>query len=359
MDHMSVEEQQRHNQFLDEAAAMDWSAESQADERRPIRVLIDRVVDDIEYIHDSAIHGVGQGIEFAREVSPRLDGVLTVVEGTRGFEVAQTAANEYMESDKKLATAATAAGALVMQFFDRSRTSLVIVPHIATEVLDRTQSPVQAGLAGGGAYALWCGIVGGALTEALARFPRALETFKEKFPKVVDAFRDALPGMNKRKHEAHNPTPEEREIQEAKDYIAEKAPSKEKDPVAERIGSFILRNLKRGVTAVAIGSTAFAATSSVDGDTKSETHKLNLKASVAGGVVTGGVVAGVGQALLEMPKHGMANQAKYIYDAVTDMRFWYTAAFLAVGSEFATNVVKKWWLGRKAKALAEAESEQA
>lgn len=230
-------------------------------------------------------------------------------------EVWNGAKSDLHESSNIARTIALGAASVATQAVDRARIAVVVVPHYATEVLQETQSPAQAALVGAGIFWAMSGAVGETLNQGLGEFPQAKAKFKEEFPVAVDIFRDGLPGMN-------------HEVQEGQGRI-------------KRAAQFISRNIRRGVTGVAMGPTAFVATSSVDGASKTETSKLNLKVTTASAAVVGGVVAGLGQAITELPKHGYAETAKYMQDVATDNRFWWSLAGLSIASELVGNRLKR------------------
>ncbi|MDQ5972245.1 MAG: hypothetical protein QG553_404 [Patescibacteria group bacterium] len=244
------------------------------------------------------------------------------------------------QSEHKVKTASLLAATIISQAADRARLSVILVPHLATKVLTETQSPTQAAIVGAATYFAWSGATGEILNRGLNQLPGATKQFKEEFPVVVDLFRDSLPGMNDDAKNIPNKTAEE-------EIMTEAIESEEIQKRASRIGAFISKHGKRGVTGAAIGSTAFVATASVDGFTSRQKTKLNLSVATDASAVVAGVVAGVGQALMELPKHGYYWQAKYASDVVTDLRFWYALAGASVVSEYVDNRKKMKELAEK------------
>lgn len=112
--------------------------------------------------------------------------------------ITRTLANEVGESEKKGRDAAWLFTALGAQVLDRTRTSIVIIPIAAVEVLERTQNSALAGAVGAGIFALFSGIVGETFGQALHRFPKTVARFADKYPSFVKTFADAVPGIEQK-----------------------------------------------------------------------------------------------------------------------------------------------------------------
>jgi hypothetical protein len=250
----------------------------------------------------------------------------------RTAEVMSAARTDFKESDHKIRALALGAAVVGTEVLDRARLMVFVVPHVATEVLNNTHSPVQGALVGAAVFTAWNVGTGEILNQGLDQLPRAKESFKEEFPVVVSAFRDALPGANT-------------------DLVEIEKEDAERKGVVKRVGDFMLRHAARGGTGISLGTTAFVATSSVNGDTLNETRKQYLGVSADTAVVTGLVIAGVGQAIFELPKHGMTGASEFIYNRATDMKTWTVVAALSIAATYMEN--------RKYKKEALAKLEQA
>lgn len=240
----------------------------------------------------------------------------------RTKEVLSAARTDFRESDHKVRALALGSAVVATEVLDRARLMVFLVPHVATEVLNSTHSPLQGALAGAAVFTAWNVGTAEILTQGLNQLPQAKESFKEEFPLVVEAFRDALPGANKE--------------------VVEQEKAHEDKSVFRRIGGFLLRHGARGGTGVSLGTTAFVATSSANGDTVQETRKQYLGVSADTAVVTGLVIAGVGQLMFELPKHGQEQLAENIYNVVSSMRTWGAVAVASmVGQYFVSRKLKK------------------
>ncbi len=250
----------------------------------------------------------------------------------RTGDVLRAVREDYNESDHKLRVLSLGAAVVATEIADRGRIMVFVIPKVVTDVLTNTESPVQAGLAGAGAFTLWNVLTSSILSNGLNQLPKAKEAIRQKFPVAVSMFKDALPGANK-------------ELAEAKKVDAQDHGR------VRRVGSFLLRHGARGGTGINLGTTAFVATSSIDGDSLKETRKQYLGVSADTAVVTGLTIAGVGQALFEMPKHGLAAQSEWIYNGATDMRTWGAFALVTMGLQFNdSRIYKKKLVQREAEA---------
>jgi hypothetical protein len=240
----------------------------------------------------------------------------------RTKEVLSAARTDFKESDHKVRALALGSAVVVTEVLDRARLMVFLVPHVATEVFDNTHSPVQGAITGAAVFTAWNIGTAEILTQGLDQLPQAKESFKEEFPLVVEAFRDALPGANKE--------------------VVEQEKAHEDKSVFRRIGGFLLRHGARGGTGISLGTTAFVATSSANGDTVNETRKQYLGVSADTAVVTSLVIAGVGQLMFELPKHGQEQLAENIYNVVSSMRTWGVVAVASmVGQYFVSRKLKK------------------
>lgn len=236
----------------------------------------------------------------------------------RTKEVLSAARTDLKESDHKVRALAVGSAVVATEVLDRARLMVFLVPHVATEVLNNTHSPIQGALAGAAIFTAWNVGTAEILTQGLDQLPKAKESFKDNFPLVVEAFRDALPGANAEVVEL------EKENTEQKGLFG-------------RIGGFLLRHGARGGTGISLGTTAFVATSSVNGDTIKETRKQYLGVSADTAVVTGLVIAGVGQLMFELPKHGHEQLAENIYNVVSSMRTWGAVAVASMVGQYAVS----------------------
>jgi len=232
---------------------------------------------------------------------------------TRLGRVAQAVGGDYRESSHRTLTVTAGLGMAALQSLDRLRASIILVPTLAVNVLEVTQSPTQAALAGGAAFGAWCLAVGGATTEGLAQYPTAVATFGREFPSAVDFFEDSLPGLNKS--------------------------TKERSRVGKVVHEAKTR-LHRSTSVIGIGTSAYVSTAAAQGRSRSAIHALNANASLDGGLLAGAVVYGVGEGIQKLagPHPELALQ---IQDKASNIYTWYAVAGLSMAAQFASTRVAR------------------
>jgi hypothetical protein len=235
---------------------------------------------------------------------------------------------DYKESDNRLHFLAAGVGMVALQAADRARTSVVLVPTIAVDVLQWTHSPLEAALTAGAAFTMWCTAVGGATTEGLRQFPRASKRVDTEFPRLVGAFEDSLPGIEKSDEGANR---------------------------AQRVGGRALMALRRGFTVVGLGTTAYVSTAAAKGRKRRDIHELNLQASLDGGIAAGLIVEGVGQAIVHLAT-SHPELAERIQNDASNIKLWYGVTAAMMIGQYGGNKLKAW---RAAKQAGAEQTEQA
>jgi hypothetical protein len=117
--------------------------------------------------------------------------------------VIATAAKEVWNSEHKITDAFWLVAALGSQAADRARVSVVLVPEVATRVLEESNNSLTAGAAAAAVFMVWCTTVGEAFAQGLHRFPKSVERFADKYPRFVKAFTDAMPGIEQKPEVEH------------------------------------------------------------------------------------------------------------------------------------------------------------
>ena len=224
---------------------------------------------------------------------------------------------DFSESEHRTSLVASGLGTVAVQAADRLRASIVLVPQVAINVLQNTNSPVEAGVAAGLTFAGWCAIVGGTTTEALNKYPKTMEAFGDNFPGVVDFFDEALPGVD--------------------DYDKDKA---DKHSLARRIGGRVLTGAKRGLTVSGIGTVAYVSTAATKGNRRSAIHRLNANASAEGGVVIGGVVYGIAETISQISVTHPALAERIVNDA-SNIKLWYGVAGVMIAGQYISTKIQK------------------
>ncbi len=258
--------------------------------------------------------------------------------------VVKSGVEDIRNDEHKITAASWAATMALTQFIDRSRLVLVFGPQFATEVYENTGNSYLASLAITGLFGISNLAVGEALTQSLDRFPRAKATFVESFPKTVRLFNNLLAGMaSKEPHDIDSLTtdniPEVSDVNvgiipavsDANVGIAEESLS-----FAKALKTITLRR-KQATTGIGIGSTAFVATASVNGNNKKEVRKVNVEVTGSTMVLIYGLGVGVFEGLEKMVRMGWYKQAEWVNDRVTDGKTWLGVAALTMISEYLSN----------------------
>lgn len=251
------------------------------------------------------------------DVSQEIPGTLTFRQ--KLSKILHSSKEDIQESNNRFRSAALGIAALGTQILDRASVSLVLVPTVATEVLNSTHQALPVGLAAAGAFFVWNATVGEVLTNALAEYPEAVKDFQEEFPSVVNVFSESLPGLE--------------EIHEAEPQFPEST--------LKSIGKKASLHMRRAGTGIGIGSTAFVATASAKGESKATVRRINLAVSTDTGFLVGGIAGGVAQAIISLSEHGQTELANEIKSTATDMRVWYGLAIVSMASEYIRNRRKR------------------
>ncbi len=238
-------------------------------------------------------------------------------------ELLRASKQDLRESDSKLRTLGLGAVALGTQVFDRARVIILLAPPTVINVMEKTGSPVLAGLAGAGIYAGFNYANGEGLTQGLAAYPKTLEKFNERYPAVVSLFEQSLPGMmqgEKTQHKDENISRMRRVLEAAKDTKSKAG-----------------MHLRRSLAGISLGSTAFVATASTRGRSKSEVRKTNVGVTVDGAAGVFAIAAGATAGVKELAMRGHFEMANDINNFLGDNRTWYAAAGLSIAGEYFAN----------------------
>lgn len=235
----------------------------------------------------------------------------------RTKEVVKTIPEDYKDRERRASTLGWLALTGGSQTLDRMAVSLVLVPEIATKVLENTENGLYTGVAAGLAYGAWVGGVGEVLRQTLKRHPKTMDKAQEKFPDLIDVFTDGLPGLS--------------------DVDSEGRPFESNDTQGLIA---LLRNklgvhARRGATGLQIGSSAFVTTAMANGYSDKEAAKVNLKVAADSGVSAFFIGWGAGSLIVEAINNGDAERAERILDIVGNNQLWYAVAAGAVALQFA------------------------
>lgn len=233
----------------------------------------------------------------------------------RAGNVLNAARSDVKHSPHKLRTVALGSLAIGTQILDRARISLILVPAVATEVMENTNQALPTAIAAAATFAAWNGSMGEVLNNGLGEYPKAIDSFKGNFPAVVDVFSESLPGL------------------EADDTVSPQEKQSRFRAFFRKIGL----HTRRAATGIGIGSTAFVATNHAQGKSKSEVRKTNLAVTADTGILVGGIAGATVETIKKLAERGHVELAKDIQSAVTDMRLWYGVAVLSMISKYVSN----------------------
>lgn len=259
-----------------------------------------------------------------------------------------TGKQEIKDSDNKWLDGGLAASTVATQAADRFRVFLLYVPTLAVEAFRETEVEAVAGLVAGLGFIAWSGAVGEVLTQSSARFPKTADSFRENFPVTVDLFTDALPGIEIKKptgavaeeSDADEPrNGDEFESETLED--SSKSRAKRMLGAAKTAGDTILTNLRRSFVGMSIGSTAYVATSYINGSDKSEMRRENVKTTLLGGGLVFAIGYGVAKRITQLEARGDYESALNLYNWVSNEANWYKVAAASVGYELISNHFRK------------------
>ncbi len=282
-------------------------AESVSDDGRAALSILGRVSGSARSLY----------LETAESLRPYHPGI-TVTEsaGYKIKRIAEAARKDYSESDSKRRTGVLGGLAVATQVLDRFRVGVVLVPKVATEVLENTYAIKPTAAAAAATFMAWNFTVGEVLNYGLEEYPRTVDQFKEEFPTFVALFEQSLPGM-RQDTEEHNP---------------DSSPS-----LGSRAIKKFSTHTKRALSGISLGSTAYVATAAAQGRTRAERTRINTEVTAATGLLIGGLGASVAWSVLELPKRGHAWAATKISDTVSNMKIWWGVAASMIGVDYYLN----------------------
>lgn len=224
---------------------------------------------------------------------------------------------DYADSDHKARTVAWGGSIIASQAVDRVRFGFVLIPRVATEVLDRTTAVAPTAVAAAGTFAALNFSVGEVLNHGIEHYPKTVEAVKKEFPSFVALFEQALPGMETKQDES--------------------APDPEETSLLRRFTRSASTHVKRAITGFTLGSTAFVATGAAQGRSRKERTKLNALTTLDTAVLVGGLGAGVATSVLELPKRGHAWAAEKISSIVKNSKIWWSLAIGTMALDYRAN----------------------
>ena len=222
------------------------------------------------------------------------------------------------ESDHKVRTISSGLGVIAIQAVGLSRLPFVLVPRLAIDVLQNTNSALEAGAITGLAFAAWCLTVGETINNGMSHYPAAVKAVGDNFPSSVKHFGNALAGL------------------EASD---KRVGSRRRLSLARGIGSPFLRHGRRGLTAVGIGIAPYIGTAGAQGQPKPAIRKLGAGLGIDGGLVIGAMSGIVTEAIVTIG-HEHPEISQRIQEVTGNTKLWYGVAALLMTGEWLKNRIK-------------------
>lgn len=230
---------------------------------------------------------------------------------------------------EKLASGSLIAATIGTQIVDRARVVIITAPPAAVAVLESTNSPVAAAATAAGIFATWNGSVGEVLTQTMAKFPRSMRKFRQEFPSVLNVFSDSLAGIREQTEDNPRKNHHPDSIQAEKSFT-----TKIKEALNPQLRT------RRALQGMSLGSTAFVATASTNGEKKRDVRKHNIGVTTDTSALIFGVVLGVAEAIHHLGKSN-PELVQNIQDVAGDARLWLGLAGLSIISEFRSNRKKR------------------
>lgn len=234
-------------------------------------------------------------------------------------------------SETKIQAAGWAALTVATQAADRARLVLVYGTPFAVEASNTANNSLIGPVVLASIFAVSNFATGEALTQSMDHFKGTKESFRNDFPLTVELFADALAGVASKELTTTEPTDEALVMSAEDDSLDTPWYKKLKLPLPVR----------RSMTGVGLGSTAFVATSSMLGKSNKEVRAINAKVTRD----TSGFIIVVGTGLLEgikrMYNYGWESEAKFLSDHAQDGKTWLGFAGISIVGTFVSNKLAK------------------
>lgn len=276
---------------------------------------------DVAHQESPAEQGLSQSLtEHYLQLNPAAVYSRSLYERTRN--VIEGAKTDIRESETKCADLAWGIGTIATQAADRFRISLILAPEAALRAFEHTDKSIAAGAAAAGVFMLWNGTMGEVLTQTLSRFKKGTESFEENFPAIVSLFTDSLAGIE---------SSEQRAL--ATETVVDKKVHFER---LLSIGKTATTHVRRAMSGLGLGSTAFVATAAVNDYTKEEVREQNAAVTLDTGVAIFGIGWGLAGYINSLAEQGELERAQDILNVVDNNWVWYSIAGASMVMEFAS-----------------------
>ncbi len=237
-------------------------------------------------------------------------------------EVAHASYEDIKASENKRVDASWAIAAAITQISDRSRWVILLAPAMATRVMENTENSVLTGVTAAGIFAVANYSTGKPLNKALSRLPGGLTEFKDKFPWVVNGFTRSLPGIK---------------VSEDADPAHTSDISNQENIEIKKVRSPLKKgwlHLRRGISGINLGSTAFVATTRVNGGSEDEGDKVNRAVTLDTSAVIFGIGFGVAEYIQKLVEEGRYQEAQDIQNFVSEPNLWRAVALGSIAIEY-------------------------
>jgi hypothetical protein len=256
-----------------------------------------------------------QSLEGLNYMPPFIVGLPSDSEPSRVSNIGRAAWDDFKESDEKLRTGTSFLGVAAVQAIGFSRQPFVLVPKVAIDVLQNSNSALEAATVTGTLFGAWCFTVAETINNGVSRYPNGVKAVGKNFPDFIRHFGNALAGL---------------------EASGERVDDSRRLSSARNIGRPILRHARRGLTAVAIGIAPYVGTAGVKGQSKSQIRKLGAGLGVDGGLVIAAMSGGLAEAIV-IVGHNHPEIAQQIESVTGDTKLWYGIAGILMAGEWVKN----------------------
>ncbi len=222
----------------------------------------------------------------------------------KAHNAGQAIAEDIKDSKHPIATTIFGLGTLATQGANFLRISVVVVPEVASRVLDSTHSPAWTALAAGGANFLISTSVGELAIQGLKKFTRTVDALSDTFPKLAGFLQNNLPGFKEK----------------------ESSLAQEDRSFSRRILSGSIMHIKRALNGMSVSSGMYALTAKTLGYTTAEERKVNIGLGVDTSVLVGGIAWKLGDYVNNLAVSGNYEKVKTIESWIGNTKNWWAVA---------------------------------
>jgi len=243
------------------------------------------------------------------------DSLVNVVSNSRIIPIAGASRLDYINSDNKANTVLKGTNVAMFQVIGGLRLASVYVAPVTSELLQRTNSPVETGMAVAAMFGGWSYLIGRSLMAGIKEFPEASKVASDNYKTVLKHFANSLPGIDNSKENKN---------------------TERKSNLLKNLGEKAITHARRGLTGFVIGITPYIAVSGLQHRPKNETKKLNRVLSLDTSLVVGSIAGIVSEVIVSVGKHD-PELANHIQGDLANKKIWYGVAASLMTYEWIKN----------------------